>query len=170
MIIVLDSVIDALGLPGRQTIFCWSTMASKKQAIDAKRFQWLLIRGYKSLQIQLPVTFSREIVPPNRSHIPTPKMASQWPHLEHIASEIPPLLNYEIGLLIGYNRPRTLYQIEVIPPVGNGPYAQKTHIGWGIVGIVVLIMSTIVFATQCVLGIDSYAIGQASKLPRQFGT
>lgn len=55
------------------------------------------------LKIPLPDTFTRNIMPADRSHIPTPEVANAWPYLKPIASEIMPLQNCEIGLLIGYN-------------------------------------------------------------------
>ena len=47
-----------------------------------------------------------------------------------------PLMDCEIGLLIGYNCAQALIPREVIAPDTNGPYAQRTDLGWGIVGIV----------------------------------
>lgn len=44
-----------------------------------------------------------------------------------------PLKDCEIGLLIGYNYARALASRDGIPPVRNGPYAQQTDLGWGIV-------------------------------------
>lgn len=134
---VLDSVCEGLGLTGSETKLLLSTMVSRNQSIDTKRFEGLVIRGFdNSIKIQLPVTFSRNMIPANRSHVPTPEMASKWSHLRRIASELPPLQDCEIGLLIGYNCPKALLPREVIPPVNNGPYGQRTDIGWGIVGIV----------------------------------
>ncbi|XP_071811288.1 uncharacterized protein [Apostichopus japonicus] len=63
-------------------------------------------------------------------------MAGHWPHLHQISSELVPLQDCEIGLLIGYNCPKALLPREVIPPIGDGPYGQKTDIGWGIVGLI----------------------------------
>ncbi|CAC5383576.1 unnamed protein product [Mytilus coruscus] len=75
-------------------------------------------------------------MPANRSHIPTAKMARRWSYLEHLAEKLMPVRDCDIGLLIGYNCPRALIQREVIPSIDNGPYGQKTDLGWGIVGIV----------------------------------
>ena len=72
----------------------------------------------------------------NRDHIPTPEMARKWPHLEVFAYELMPLSNCEVRLLIGYNCVRALAPRDIIPPVDNGPFGQKTVLGWGIVGIV----------------------------------
>ncbi|XP_060554552.1 uncharacterized protein LOC132715557 [Ruditapes philippinarum] len=47
-----------------------------------------------------------------------------------------PVSNCEVGLLIGYDCSRALLPREIIAPDGDGPYAQRTDLGWGIVGIV----------------------------------
>lgn len=74
-------------------------------------------------------------MPADRSHIPTPEVANAWPYLKPIASEIMPLQNCEIGLLIGYNCARVLIPRDVIAPQDKGPYGQRTDLGWSIVGI-----------------------------------
>lgn len=96
-----------------------------------------MVRGHNStLRIPLPNTFSRNIIPANRDHIPTPHIARIWPHLSNIADKLMPITDCEIGLLIGYNCSQALMPREVIPPDGDGPYGQRTDLGWGIVGIV----------------------------------
>ena len=88
------------------------------------------------MYLALPQAFTRNIMPANRAHIPTPDMARKWPHLEFLADELMPLRTCEVGLLIGYNCARALTPRDVIAPVDNGPFGQKTDLGWGIVGIV----------------------------------
>ena len=60
----------------------------------------------------------------------------KWPHLQGIADELMPLSDCEVGLLIGYNCARALVPRDVIAPIDNGPFGQRTDLGWGIVGIV----------------------------------
>ncbi|TWW62878.1 hypothetical protein D4764_04G0015250 [Takifugu flavidus] len=48
---------------------------------------------------------------------------------EHIA----PLMECEIGLLIGYNCPQALMPREVVIGEENQPFAQRTDLGWSIV-------------------------------------
>ena len=62
-------------------------------------------------------------------------MARQWSHLLSIANELMPLSECEVGLLIGYNCPRALTPRKIIPSASDGPYAQQTDHGWGIVGV-----------------------------------
>ena len=45
-------------------------------------------------------------------------------------------LDCPIGLLIGYNCPSALFPRQVIAPQGQGPFAQLSHLGWGVIGSV----------------------------------
>ena len=76
-------------------------------------------------------------LPGNKAHIPTSKTANQWLHLQSIIQKLPPLLNADFGLLIGYNCSQALIPREVIASATNPrePYAQRTDLGWSIVGI-----------------------------------
>ncbi|KAK7929254.1 hypothetical protein WMY93_005649 [Mugilogobius chulae] len=80
------------------------------------------------------ITYARDFIPANRDHIPTPRTAKAWPHLEHIADEIAPLQSCDVGLLIGYNCPQALVPRQVVSGKENQPFAQRTDLGWSIVG------------------------------------
>ena len=41
--------------------------------------------------IPLPPAYTRDFIPTDRSYIPTEKTALQWPHLKHLASQLPVL-------------------------------------------------------------------------------
>ncbi|XP_045070452.1 uncharacterized protein LOC123484318 [Coregonus clupeaformis] len=112
-----------------------STMASRNTVVPSRRLTDLQIRGFYSDKIiYLPVTYSREFIPANRDHIPTPETAKAWSHLEHIADEIAPLQSCDIGLLIGYNCPQALVPRQVVAGEENEPFAQRTDLGWSVVG------------------------------------
>ena len=42
----------------------------------------------------------------------------------------------EVGLLIGTNCVRAIKPTEVIPGLEDDPYAKKTALGWGVIGVV----------------------------------
>ncbi|XP_045065112.1 uncharacterized protein LOC123482227 [Coregonus clupeaformis] len=112
-----------------------STMSSRNTVVPSRRLTDLQIRGFYSNKIiYLPVTYSREFIPANRDHIPTPETAKAWSHLEHIADEIAPLQSCDIGLLIGYNCPQALVPRQVVAGEENEPFAQRTDLGWSVVG------------------------------------
>ncbi|XP_063448067.1 uncharacterized protein LOC134727615 [Mytilus trossulus] len=134
---VLDETRRALGLRGTDVKLSLSTMHAENHIVDSRKIKGLVVRGFDSeVKIPLPNVFTRDIMPANRSHIPTAEMALRWSYLEHIAEKLMPVQDCEFGLLIGYNCPRALIPREVIPSIDNGPYGQKTDLGWGIVGIV----------------------------------
>ena len=134
---ILDSTSECLGLTGTKVKLRLSTMHAENSVVDSSKIHGLMVRGYNSsTRLSLPSVFTRNIMPANRDHIPTPEMARKWPHLYDIADELMPLSDCEVGLLIGYNCARALTPREVIAPIDNGPFGQRTDLGWGIVGIV----------------------------------
>lgn len=134
---ILEDVCKSLGVSGVETSLLLSTMYAENKLVKGCRIKGLVVRGYNlSESISLPETYTRQIMPANRSHIPTTEMAKKWSHLKPIEGKIAPLLNVEVGLLIGYNCSRALIPRDVIVPDGDGPFAQRTDLGWSIVGIV----------------------------------
>lgn len=113
-----------------------STIASKTEVVNSQKVQCLQVRSISSYtKIRLPSTYTRYYIPANRSHIPTSTTAKSWPHLEHLADKMSPELDCEVGLLIGYNCPHALLPGEVITGNENQPYAQKSVLGWSIIGL-----------------------------------
>ena len=133
---VLGETCDLLGVKGTEVQLSLSTMSASNQLIHSTKVDGLRVRAYDSdLRIALPSTYTRDIIPANRAHIPTPTVAQRWPHLMSLEDKLLPLNDCEVGLLIGYDCTRALAPREVIPPVDGGPYGQRTDLGWGIVGI-----------------------------------
>ncbi|XP_064647111.1 uncharacterized protein LOC135499967 [Lineus longissimus] len=127
--------LSKLDMKGTPTKLNLSTMSKERQTVETSRVKGLLVRGLNSeLKIKLPATYTREIMPSNRDHIPTPSIAREWPHLCDIAEKFHPQQSCEVGLLIGYNCARALTPREVVCGAGDEPFAQKTDLGWGIVG------------------------------------
>ncbi|MES9904690.1 MAG: DUF1759 domain-containing protein, partial [Sedimenticola sp.] len=134
---ILEDTCEALGITGAEVKLSLSTMHAENKVVSSQKIKGLVVRGFDSeSKISLPDAYTRNLMPANRSHIPTPDMARLWPHLEPIADNLVPLQNCEIGLLIGYNCAQALVPREVIASSGDGPYGQKTDLGWSIVGVV----------------------------------
>ncbi|CAC5386010.1 unnamed protein product [Mytilus coruscus] len=136
---ILDNTRQTLGLSGAEVKLSLSTMHSQNSIVDSCKIDGLIVGAYdrnSDPKIPLPSTFTRNVLPANRAHIPTGDMARSWPQLEKIANRLMPVSDYEFGLLIGYNCARALTPREVIPTTDDGPYAQRTDLGWGIVGVV----------------------------------
>ena len=125
-----------LGVDGQATQISLSTMNAANEIIHTSKVNGLVVSDFdRSTQIQLPQAFSCQDIPTKRSQIPRPEMAARWAHLERIKTKLTPYhSNVEVGLLIGANCPRALIPRKVIPGQGDEPYAQRTELGWGIVG------------------------------------
>ncbi|KAG7496410.1 hypothetical protein JOB18_018512 [Solea senegalensis] len=112
-----------------------TTIMGKDSIVQSEKVSGLRVRGFTSRSfINLPPAFTRDFIPLERSHIPTPATAKRWKHLNAIAQEMPELLDCEVGLLIGYDCCRALAPRHVITGGDEEPYAVKTDLGWSIVG------------------------------------
>ncbi|KAL4008603.1 hypothetical protein ACER0C_002455 [Sarotherodon galilaeus] len=132
---ILDEVAQDLDTDKNKAHLRLSTMPAKSTVIPCEKLVNLQVRGYKQeKRITLPPVYTREFIPVNRSHIPTSETALSWPHLERLADRLPPMLECEVGLLLGYNCQQALLPREVIAGEENQPYAQLTDLGWSIVG------------------------------------
>ncbi|XP_032425349.1 uncharacterized protein LOC116724101 isoform X1 [Xiphophorus hellerii] len=131
---ILNEVANNLNTAKTQVKLKLSTMSSKKTTVPCTKLEALQIRGlFSKKKLTVPVAYTRDFIPANRSHIPTPDTARSWPHLEHLTEHIAPPLDCDIGLLLGYNCTQALMPREVICGEENQPYAQKTDLGWSII-------------------------------------
>ncbi|XP_071482161.1 uncharacterized protein [Diadema antillarum] len=133
---LLKSIKDEMGIHGTEVNLQLSTLSMKNQRITSERVEGLCVRAHDGKnKIALPPTYTRDIMPADRSHVPTPKTAKSIPHLCNLSSKLMPLQDCDIGLLIGYDCARALMPRDVIPaPCNNGPYGIRTDLGWSIVG------------------------------------
>lgn len=92
-----------------------TTIMGKDSIVQSDRVSGLRVRGFSSHSfVNLPPAYTRDFIPLERTHIPTPATAKRWKHLSSIAPEIPELLDCEVGLLIGYDCSRALAPRHVI--------------------------------------------------------
>ncbi|XP_063052707.1 uncharacterized protein LOC134447256 [Engraulis encrasicolus] len=130
----LATELDANGLPVQLKL---STMTAANTVIASKAVGGLQVRGLNSeVYVKVGQAYTRDFIPVDKSHIPTTSTALQWPHLKHLKSKMAPLQDCEVGLLIGYDCPSALAPLEVIAGDEHEPFAQKTALGWSIIGSV----------------------------------
>lgn len=91
------------------------------------------------ISAQLPTLIECDILPDDRSEIPTPEITKHHTHLKHLTDKIPPLdPNATILVLLGRDVPRVHKVRENYNGPHNPPYAQRLDLGWVIVGDVCL--------------------------------
>ncbi|KAM7380993.1 hypothetical protein PAMP_004254 [Pampus punctatissimus] len=132
---ILDEVARDLDTKKENVCLRLSTMSNRSTDIPCQKLTNLQVRGYNlDKRIPLPSLFTREFIPADREHIPTSQTAQKWPHLEELVDKIPPPLDCEVGLLIGYNCQQALLPREILSGEESYPYAQRTDLGWSIIG------------------------------------
>lgn len=132
---ILDEVAQELDTNKENVSLQLSTMSARSTVIPCQKLTNLQVRRYNSeKKIALPVVFTREFFPVIRLHIPTSETAHKWSHLEQLVDKIPPPLDCKVGLLIGYNCQQALLPKGILAGEENQPYAQRTDLGWSIVG------------------------------------
>ncbi len=132
---VAPSVMEALGIQGVTTHL--STMTASDMLIRGSKYAGIIVRAQRSeTRHALPMVFEHGEIPVKRESIPSPAMAKLWPHLEDISSELMPVQDCRVGILIGYNCPWLLTPREVIPAPDNypeAPFMVRTALGWSLV-------------------------------------
>lgn len=112
-----------------------TTMMAENMVLKSKRAAGLQVKGFNSsTHINLLRECTKNCIPVKEEHIPMRRTAKRWRHLTTIVDQIPPSLSFEVGLLIGYNCPRTLGARRVISETDDKRFAILTDLGWSIVG------------------------------------
>ncbi|XP_064631350.1 uncharacterized protein LOC135489762 [Lineus longissimus] len=125
--------IDAQGHPMSLRL---ATMLGE-EVVKCERVSGLSIRSTDgTVDVSLPPTYTRGSIPAEHHQIPRKETVERWPHLAAIGSKLPPYdSTLEIGLLLGFNCPQVLKPREVVPGADSDPYAIRTDLGWGIIGV-----------------------------------
>jgi hypothetical protein len=132
---VLDTVVESLNATSEPTTLRVTTITDKDVIVSCRRYSDLRVRGMRSnKKIPLPTTYTRNDIPLDENHIPTPKTANRWSHLSRIEDLLAPMQACPAGLLIGYNCPRALAPLTSIVGKDGEPFAVETELGWSVVG------------------------------------
>lgn len=133
----LSDVYEQLDSDYFETNLKLGTMVSRYTTVATKGSTDLQIRPYHdtSMIISLPLTYTRNSIPADKSCIPNPMTIAKWPHLAHIASKIPDRLNCPISLLLSYKYVQTFLLRKVIAGGDNQPFACKSNLNWLVIGL-----------------------------------
>lgn len=134
---IKQTALEKLGVSGPEIQLKLSTVLAQ-EAITSQKITGLVVRGVnESTEISLPRTYTRHIIPARRSQIPRPETARKWSHLKRIADHLMPYRDdLDVSLLLGINCARAIKPREIIPGNDDDPYAKRTALGWGVIGMV----------------------------------
>jgi hypothetical protein len=132
---VKTSVLEELGLKGTDVKLDLFTM-SGKQEMSVQRIEGLIVsRVDRRVEIELPKSYSRDVIPSRKNQVPTPATADNWAHLRRIKDKLCPYQDGVcVGVLIGCNCPKAIKPREVITGKGDEPYAVRSLLGWAVIG------------------------------------
>ena len=134
---VTNSVCEALKAGGSQVELELSTMTGTT-SFPSQAVKGLVIESLEDgATADLPVVYTRQVIPADRSVIPRRETCEKWPHLRQIADALhDEFKDAEIGLLLGVNCARAIKPRKIIPGEDDDPWGVKTMLGWGVVGLV----------------------------------
>ena len=121
---ISSDICGKLGVCGVDTTLRLSTMTAEEKVLHCSRVNGLVVGGFDSqIRISMPPLYTHDCIPADQDCKP-------------MIGHLMPKSNCGVGLLLGYNCPRALTPRDVIPSEGEGPFAQRTDLGWGIIGLV----------------------------------
>ncbi|XP_070569566.1 uncharacterized protein [Ptychodera flava] len=135
---ITEDALSKMKVKGREVQLKLSTMSDDNLVVSCKKIDDLVIKDLDATtEVNLPSVYTRNVIPASHDQIPKPETLRQWPHLYEVAEKLHPFRDdVEIGLLIGYNCVRAIKPRNVILGEDDAPYAVKTILGWGVIGIV----------------------------------
>ena len=133
---VSETLCERFNLQGTATELLLTTMQQQNAHVETRKISGLEVLDYRrECVVKMPVTFTRELFSANRSQIPKPEVAKEWEHLKPIADKLTPYHpDAEISILIGNNCPKAIRPREIVAGEDDEPYAQRTVLGWGVIG------------------------------------
>ena len=133
---VSEKSAKALGIGGSDTDLILTTI-NGTCSVKTKAIEGLVVANIKEegVVLDLPRTFTRNVIPADRSEIPDPDKIGKMAHLKEVSAEISPFMaDIEVGLLIGLNCPSALRPREIVYGEESDPYAIRSLLGWYING------------------------------------
>lgn len=132
---ITEEVKEELGAMGKDVTLQLQTMHGQNY-VACSAVENLVVSDFTDEKpIELPKTYTRDVMPVSHRQIPKPEMLQRWQHLQQIVTYIKPHMPHmKIGLLIGSNCPAALEPLEVVPTSGNGPFAMRLRHGWTVNG------------------------------------
>ncbi|XP_037579357.1 uncharacterized protein LOC119462082 [Dermacentor silvarum] len=132
--LVRPELLNEFQVKGTPTQYTLRTCSGSTEVVGRVAQGFFVQSVSGEIKFPLPPLLECEEIPENRGEIPTPDAARHYPHLRAVATQIPPLDETGILLLLGRDILRAHKVRKVINGPPDAPYAQKLDLGWVIVG------------------------------------
>ncbi|XP_036952753.1 uncharacterized protein LOC119018863 isoform X3 [Acanthopagrus latus] len=126
---------DIFEIKTTSSAYTMKTCSGKLETSGRRAVNFIIESMDGKLQLPLPTLIECDMVPDDRTEIPTAEIALHHPHLQRVADKIQPVdKDAPILLLLGRDIIRVHKVREQINGPHNAPYAQRLDLGWVIVG------------------------------------
>ncbi|XP_067950302.1 uncharacterized protein [Watersipora subatra] len=98
------------------------------------KYKNIRIQGYEQKDYAMVEAYGWDKLTGNVKNIPNKINVGKYPHLKDHAKKFPPPLDIPIGMLIGADCPQAFAPLEAVLGKAGEPFAQKTMLGWTILG------------------------------------
>ena len=130
-----SELFDLFDRQSKRVSYRLATCAGVTSTSGRSTRNYTIMSWHNSHETHVPLLVECDNIPNIREEIPTPAIAQGHAHLSDIAEYIPPLVpEAEILLIIGRDVPSAhcIFDQRIGP--ANAPLAQKTSLGWAIIG------------------------------------
>ena len=127
----VDQLLTQLGVHGKSTDLSLTTLQGKEVPTKCTVTSLEILDLSEENLVELPTVFSTPQLPISKNDIATKTDMNRWQHFKGIEL---PVINADIGLLIGSNVPAAMQPQELRVGKKGEPYATRTIFGWTING------------------------------------
>ncbi|XP_069133524.1 uncharacterized protein [Argopecten irradians] len=132
-------LLDSLGMAGREIEYTLTSCSGRSKLTGRKAIGLVIRSSEGSTMYSLPPLIECNNIPTDESEIPTPEVVRHFSHLKQLGSRIPEYKpDCSVGLLVGRDLPEAHHINQQITGPRGSPFAQRTGLGWVIVGEVCL--------------------------------
>ena len=122
---------DAMGVTGRKEKYLLSTCSGEKEVKYGRRVTGAYVKSLDGKTFKLPTLVECGSIPQSKEEIPTPDIATRFPHLRELAKHFPPIdSKAKIQILIGRDAPELMKVRASRNRPRGAPWAQKLGLGW----------------------------------------
>ncbi|XP_034547118.1 uncharacterized protein LOC117818374 isoform X1 [Notolabrus celidotus] len=130
---------EHFGLQGTGSMYTLKTCSGVVETSGRRASNFIVESLDGKTQISLPTLIECDLLPDNRSEIPSPEVTRHYPHLMCLTDKIPaPDPDASILLLLGRDMIQAHKVREQCNGPNNAPFAQRLDLGWVLIGDVCL--------------------------------